>query len=108
VNKEYARDIQIEFDQLAFSANEAGIGQEWLDRMAALATRVRESYEQEHTVLDDPVFFVLNQKTEVSPKRVIRANCTLSGELQLSAVEAAYSLSIEPTTPRTIRARTTP
>lgn len=36
------REIQTEFDQLAFEGNLAGMGQEWLDRMAALATQIRE------------------------------------------------------------------
>jgi hypothetical protein len=36
-----AWEIQVEFDQLAFSANMAGASQEWLDRMGALASRVR-------------------------------------------------------------------
>jgi hypothetical protein len=35
------REIQVEFDQLAWLANEAGVGQEWLSRMGELATRVR-------------------------------------------------------------------
>jgi hypothetical protein len=36
-----AAQIQIEFDQLAYEAGQHGVSQEWLDRMAALATRVR-------------------------------------------------------------------
>lgn len=36
-----AREIQVEFDQLAFQANINGMGQAYTDRLAKLATRVR-------------------------------------------------------------------
>ena len=37
-----ARQIQVEFDKLAWFANRQAVGQVWLDRMASLATRVRD------------------------------------------------------------------
>src|ERR1700751_2903889 len=41
-----SREIQGEFDKLAYIGNVNGMGQEWLDRMAELATKVRGALGQ--------------------------------------------------------------